>query len=199
MGSALEMYAHPGERSENVNDYSSRTSTRGSGRRTGASRLLFIVGVAGAAFLGASTHEAAAQIQVSQIDTASYSVSVSAMPLNKAKQYEARKSGTATFAMASKLPYTIDRSYPSTLTLHNPPDLKVGYTKTVYTLADALVTDTSVTFSVPFVALEAGRGLIEGVVDAHTCSAPGKCEGKAEQVALSIEIVAPTTSDSTIR
>ena len=164
-----------------------------------ASRLLFIVGVAGAAFLGASTHEAAAQHTVSQIDTVSYSVSVSAIPLTRTRQYQATKPGSATFTVVSKLPYTIDRNHPWTLTLHNPPDYKVGYVKTVYNRADAMVTDGSVTFSVPFLALEAGRGIIEGVIDVRTCSAPGKCSGKSEQVALEIDIVAAPTPDGPTR
>ena len=171
-------------------DHSSNSSTRGNGRRTWASRLLFIVGVAGAAFFGVSAHEAAAQSVVSQIDTARYSVAVTATPATRSRQYEATKAGSATFTVTSKLPYTIDKSYPWTLTLHNPPDCKVSFPKTVYNRTDAVVTDTSVTFSVPFLTLEAGRGMLEGVVDFHTCSAPGKCDGKAEQVGLAIDIVA---------
>jgi hypothetical protein len=182
------MYAHTGERSENVNDHSSNNSARRSGRRTWASRFLFIVGVAGAAFLGASTHEAAAQNNVSQIDTAHYSVAVTAIPLTRSRLYQATQTGSATFTVLSKLPYTVDRNHPWTLTLHNPPDLKVAYAKTVYNRADALLTDNSVTFSVPFLTVAAGRGTIEGVVDVRVCGTDGRCETKSEQVALAIDI-----------
>jgi hypothetical protein len=182
------MYAHTGERSENVNDHSSNNSARRSGRRTWASRLLFIVGVAGAAFLGASTHEAAAQNAVSQIDTARYSVAVSAIPLTRTRQYQATQTGSATFTVKSKLPYTVDRNHTWTLTLHNPPDYKVAFAKNVYNRSDAVLTDSSVTFSVPFLTVTAGRGTIEGVVDVRVCSTDGRCDTKSEQVALAIEI-----------
>jgi hypothetical protein len=171
-----------------VSDHSLNTSTRGSRRRTWASRLLFIAGVAGAAFLGAATHEAAAQSAVSQIDTAHYSVAVNAIALTRNRQYQATKTGSATFTVLTKLPYTVDRNHPWTLTLHNPPGYKVGYAKTVYSRTDALITDTSVTFSVPFLTIEAGHGVIEGVVDVGVCSAGEKCEAKSETVALGIDI-----------
>jgi hypothetical protein len=187
------MYAHPGERSENVSDHLSNNSTRRSGRRTGASRLLFIVGVAAAAFLGASTHEAAAQNVVSQIDTAHYSVAVSAVPATRTRQYQATQSGSATFTVLSKLPYAVDRNHTWTLTLHNPPDYKVAFPRTVYNRADAVLTDGSVTFSVPFITVAAGHGTIEGVVDVRVCGADGRCDTKSEQVALGIEIGAAPT------
>lgn len=172
-----------------MNDHSSNNSARRSGTRTWASRFLFIVGVAGVAFLGASTHEAAAQNNTSQIDTANYSVSVSAIPLTRTRQYQATQTGSATFTVRSKLPYTVDRTHTWTLTLHNPPGYKVSYAKTTYTRTDALFTDSSVTFSVPFLTVEAGRGTIEGVVDVRVCNpADGRCVTKSEQVALAIEI-----------
>jgi hypothetical protein len=184
--SKLETYAHPGERFETVIDQSLNTSARGNQRRTQASRLLFILGVAGAAFLGASTHEAAAQSAVSQIDTASYSVSLTAVPYSRT--YQVGKSGTATFSVLSKLPYAVNRNHPWTLSLHNPPADKVTYVKNVYTRADALITESSVTFSVPFLAREEGRGLIEGTIEVKVCTPEGKCETKSESVALAIDI-----------
>ncbi len=167
-------------------DQSLSTSARGNGRRTTASRLLFILGVTGAAFLGASTHEAAAQTQVSQVDTADYSVSLTAVPYSRT--YQVNRPGTATFSVLSKLPYAIDKNHPWTLTLHNPPGYKLAYVKNVYTRADALISDGSVTFSVPFLAREAGRGTIEGVIDVRVCAADGKCDVKSEQVSLGIDI-----------
>jgi hypothetical protein len=164
------------------------TSATGNRKRTAASRVLFILGVAGAAFLGASTHEAAAQSTVSQIDTASYSVSLTAVPNSRLATYQVGKPGTATFTVLSKLPYAIDRNNPWTLTLHNPPGDKVAYVKNVYTRADALLTDGSVTFSVPFLARVEGAGLIDGTIDVGVCTADGKCNKKSEQVSLAIEI-----------
>jgi hypothetical protein len=171
-----------------VIDQSLNTSARGNGRRTPASRLLFIVGVASAAFLGASSHEAAAQSAVSQIDTAHYSVALTAIPLTRTGAYQANKPGSATFTVLSKLPYAVDKTHPWTLTLHNPPDDKVAYVKNVYTRADALITDSSVTFSVPFLARLPGRGLLEGTIDVRVCNTDGKCDVKSESVALAIDI-----------
>lgn len=152
-----------------------------------ASRLFFIAGVAGAAFLGASSHEAAAQTAVSQVDTAHYSVALTAMPLTRTGAYQAMKPGTATFTVLSKLPYAIDRAHPWTLTLHNPPSGHVAFVKNVYTKADALITDGSVTFSVPFFALEAGRTTIQGAIDLRVCDG-AKCDAKTETVALTIDV-----------
>ncbi len=154
------------------------------------SRLLFIMGVAGAAFLGASTHEAAAQSAVSQIDTAHYSVSLTAAPYVRIPTYQVNRPGTATFTVLSKAQYTIDRNHPWTLTLHNPPGFKLAYVKNVYTRADALITDSSLTFSVPLLAREEGRGTIEGTVDVGVCTADGKCDKKSEKVTLQIDIAA---------
>lgn len=154
------------------------------------SRLLFISGLAGAVFFGASSHEAGAQTRVSQVDTTRYSVAVTAASTTKLGLYQASKPGSATFTVLSKQPITIDRAHPWTLTLHNPPDDKVAYVKTVYTRADAMISDGSVTFSVPFMAREAGKGLIEGTIDIRTCSADGKCEVKSEAVALALDIAA---------
>jgi hypothetical protein len=159
-------------------------------RRTTASRLLFVVGLASAVFLGASAHEAAAQSRVSQVDTAQYSVALTAAPTSRPGQYQATKPGTATFTVLSKQPSTIDRAHPWTLTLHNPPDDKVAYVKNVYTRADALIADGSVTFSIPFLAREAGRGLIEGTIEIRTCLADGKCAVKSESVSLALDIAA---------
>ena len=184
----LETNPDPGERLDHVIDQSLSTSARGNGRRTTASRLLFVLGVTAAAFLGASTHEAAAQSSVSQIDTAHYSVSLTAVPYTRTGTFQATRPGTATFAVLSKLPYAIDKNHPWTLTLHNPPSNKVAYVKNVYTRADALITDGSVTFSVPFLAREAGRGLIDGTVDVRVCSPDGKCDVKSEEVTLAIDI-----------
>lgn len=164
------------------------TSARGNRKRTAASRFLFILGVAGVAFLGASTHEAAAQNTVSQIDTAHYSVSLTAVPYSRT--FQVSRPGTATFTVLSKLPFAIDKNQPWTLTLHNPPDDKVAYVKNVYTRADALITDASVTFSVPFLGRVEGRGLIEGTIDVSVCSADGKCDKKSESVSLAIDIAA---------
>lgn len=175
-------------------DQSLITSARGNGRRTTASRLLFVLGVTGAAFLGISAHEAAAQTQVSQIDTAHYSVSLTAMSYTRTGAFQATRPGSATFTVLSKLPYAVDKNHPWTLTLHNPPDDKVAYVKNVYTRADALITDSSVTFSVPFLARVAGRGLIEGTIDLRVCSADGACDAKQESVSLAIDITdAPAT------
>ena len=161
----LETNPDLGERLDHVIDQSLSTSARGNGRRTTASRLLFVLGVTGAAFLGASTHEASAQSSVSQIDTAHYSVSLTAVPYTRTGTFQATRPGTATFTVLSKVLYTVDKNHPWTLTLHNPPMYKLAYVKNVYTRADALITDGSVTFSVPFLAREAGRGTIEGVID----------------------------------
>jgi hypothetical protein len=182
----LETRAHPGERFEPVIDQVLSTSARGTRKRTAASRFLFILGVAGAAFLGASTHEAAAQTAVSQIDTASYSVSLTAVPYSRT--YTALRPGTATFTVLSKLPYAIDKNQPWTLTLHNPPSDKLAYVKNVYTRADALITEGSVTFSVPFITRLEGTGLIEGTIDVSVCTTEGRCIKKSESVALAIEI-----------
>jgi hypothetical protein len=184
----LETNPDPGERLDHVIDQSLTTSARGNGRRTTASRLLFILGATGAAFLGASTHEAAAQSSVSQIDTAHYSVSLTAASYTRTGAFQATRPGSATFTVLSKLPYAIDKNHPWTLTLHNPPGFKVAYVKNVYTGADALIADSSVTFSVPFLAREAGRGTIEGVIDVRVCSTDGKCDVKSEQVSLGIDI-----------
>ena len=162
------------------------TSATGNRKRTAASRVLFILGVAGAAFLGASTHEAAAQSLVSQIDTASYSVSLTAVPYSRT--FQALRPGTATFTVLSKLPYSIDKNQPWTLTLHNPPGDKVAYVKNVYTRADALITEASVTFSVPFMARLEGSGLIEGTIDVSVCNTEGRCNKKSEAVSLAIDI-----------
>ena len=62
----VETHSHPGERSKNVIDPSLEISTQRNERRTSASRLLFIVGLASAVFLGASSYEAAAQTRVSR-------------------------------------------------------------------------------------------------------------------------------------
>lgn len=179
---------HPGERFENVIDQSLNTSARGTRRRTLASRLLFIFGVTGAAFAGVSSHEAAAQTGVSQIDTAHYAVSLTAMPYPRTGPYQVGRPGSATFTVLSKLPYSIDKNHPWTLTLHNPPAFKLAYVKNVYTRADALISDSSVTFSVPFLAREEGKGTIEGVVDVRVCDAGGKCDAKSETVTLEIDI-----------
>lgn len=162
------------------------TSATGNRKRTAASRFLFILGVAGAAFLGASTHEAAAQGSVSQIDTSSYSVSLTAVPYSRT--FQVNRPGTATFTVLSKLPYTIDRNQPWTLTLHNPPADKVAYVKNVYNRADALISDGSVTFSVPFLGRVEGAGLLEGTIDVSVCTADGKCDKKSESVSLAIDI-----------
>jgi hypothetical protein len=163
-------------------------SARTSGRRTGASRLVFIFGAAAAAILGGSLHEAAAQTAVSQIDTAHYSVALTAVPYSSTGRYQATKPGSATFTVLSKTPYAIDKAHPWTLTLHNPPGYKLAFVKNVYTRADALIAEDSVTFSVPFLATEAGRGTIEGTVDVRVCSSDGKCDAKAETVTLGLDI-----------
>ena len=157
-------------------------------RRTTASRLLFIIGLASAVFLGASSHEADAQTPVSQVDTARYSVALTAASSSRLGQYQATKPGSATFTVLSKQPVTIDRNHTWTLTLHNPPGYKLAYVKTVYTNADAMIANGSVTFSVPFLAREAGRRTIEGTIDIRTCSTDTKCEVKTEQVSLAIDI-----------
>ena len=141
-------------------------------------------------FLGASAHEAAAQSRVSQVDTARYSVALTAAPSSRLGLYQATKPGSATFTILSKQPSTIDRTHPWTLTLHNPPDDKVAFVKNVYTRADAMIADGSVTFSIPFLAREAGKGLIEGTIEIRTCGADGKCEVKSEAVALALDIAA---------
>ncbi len=171
-------------------DPSIHRSAQRNERRTTASRLLFISGLAGAVFFGASSHRADAQTRVSQIDTTRYSVALTAASTTRMGQYQATKPGSATFTVQLKQPATVDRSKPWTLTLHNPPGYKLAYAKTVYTSADAMIADSSVTFSVPFLAREAGRGTIEGVVEVGTCGADGKCEVKAEEVSLAIDIAA---------
>jgi hypothetical protein len=181
---------HPGERFENVIDQSLINSARGTRRRTLASRLLFILGVTGAAFVGVSSHEAAAQTGVSQIDTAHYAVSLTAASYSRSGTYQVGKPGSATFTVMSKPVYSIDKNHPWTLTLHNPPSDKVAYVKNVYTRADALISDSSVTFSVPFLAREEGKGAIEGVIDVRVCDANGKCDAKSESVTLAIDIAA---------
>jgi hypothetical protein len=177
-----------------VIDQSLNTSARTNRKRTAASRFLFILGVTGAAFAGASSHEAAAQSAVSQIDTASYSVSLTAVPYSRIATYQVNKPGTATFTVLSKTPYSIDKNHPWTLTLHNPPGFKVAYVKNVYNRSDALITDGSLTFVVPFLAREEGRGTIEGVVDVSVCTVDGKCDKKSETVSLSIDITAATAT-----
>jgi hypothetical protein len=171
-----------------VIDPSLQISPQRNERRTTTSRLLFIAGLASAVFLGASSHEADAQTRVSQVDTARYSVALTAASSSRIGQYQASKPGSATFTVLSKQPATIDRAHPWTLTLHNPPTCKVAFVKTVYTRADAMIADGSVTFSVPFLAREAGRGTIEGTIDVRSCSADGKCEVKTEEVSLAIDI-----------
>jgi hypothetical protein len=152
------------------------------------------VGLTSAVFLGASSYEAAAQTRVSQVDTVQYSVALTAASSSRLGQYQATKPGSATFTVLRKQPFNIDRNHPWTLTLHNPPDDKIAYVKNIYTRADALVVDGSVTFSVPFLAREAGRGLIEGTIEVRTCAVDGKCISKLEQVALAIDIVAAPPS-----
>jgi hypothetical protein len=186
----VETHSHPGERFENVIDSSLKTSIQRNERPTLASRLLFIVGLASAVFLGAASHEAAAQTRVSQIDTAQYSVALTAASHSRLGQYQATKPGSATFTVLGKLPATIDRNHTWTLTLHNPPGDKVSYVKTVYTRADAMIADGSVTFSVPFLAREAGQGLVEGSIEIRSCAVDGKCGIKLEEVALAIDIAA---------
>ncbi|MEP7120805.1 MAG: hypothetical protein ABJE95_07850 [Byssovorax sp.] len=129
---------------------------------------------------------------MSQIDTANYSVSLTAAPYSRT--YQVNRPGTATFTIVSKLPYSIDKNHPWTLTLHNPPDDKVAYVKNVYTRGDAMIGDTSVTFSVPFLARVVGSGLIEGTVDLSVCTADGKCDKKSESVALAITIEAASAT-----
>jgi hypothetical protein len=177
-----------------VIESSLKTSMQRNERRTPASRLLFIAGIASAVLLGASSYEAAAETRVSQIDTAQYSVGLAAAPTSRTSQYQATRSGSATFTVQSKTPYTLDRNHTWTLTLHNPPTYKLAYVKGVYTRADAMITDGSVTFSVPFLAREAGQGTIEGTIEVRSCATDGKCAVKLEQVALAIDIAAaPTT------
>jgi hypothetical protein len=175
-----------------VIDQSLNTSARRNGRRTTVSRLLFILGVTGAAFLGASTHEAAAQATVSQIDTARYSASLTAVPYSRITTYQVNRPGTATFTVLPKAPYAIDKNHPWTLTIHNPPAFKVAYAKNSYNRGDALIADGSLTFSVPFLATEQGRGTIEGVIDVSVCTADGKCDKKSETVTLMIDITPQT-------
>lgn len=175
-------------------DSSLNTSTQRNERRTPASRLLFIVGLASAVFLGASSYEAAAQTRVSQVDTTQYSVALAASPYTKLSQYQATKPGAATFTVQSKQPYTLDRNHTWTLTLHNPPGYKVAYVKDVYTRADAMIADGSVTFSVPFLAREAGQGTIEGTIEVRSCAPDGKCAVKLEQVSVAIDIAAAPPS-----
>lgn len=194
MGRRVETQSHPGERSENVIDSSLENSMQRNERRTSASRFLFIVGLASAVFLGASSYEAAAQTRVSQVDTAQYSVALTAASYSRLGQYQATKPGSAMFVVQSKQPYTIDRNHTWTLSLHNPPTCKVAFVKTVYTRADAMIGDDSVTFSVPFLAREAGQGTIEGTIEVRSCARDGKCSAKVEQVTLSIDIAeAPAT------
>ena len=171
-------------------DSSLKTSMQRNERRTPASRLLFIVGLTSAVLLGASSYEAAAQTRVSQVDTTQYSVALTAASYSRIGQYQATKPGSATFTVQSKQPYTVDRNHTWTLTLHNPPGYKLAYVKNVYTRADALIADGSVTFSVPFLAREAGQGTIEGDIEVRSCSPEGKCVVKLEQVALAIDIAA---------
>ena len=175
-------------------DPSLEISTQRNERRTRASRLLFMVGLASAVFLGASSYEASAQTRVSQIDTAQYSFALNATPYSRASQYQVMKPGSATFTVLSKQPYTIDRNHTWTLSLHNPPMFKVAYVKNVYTRADALIADGSVTFSVPFLAREAGQGLIEGTIEIRSCAVDGKCVVKLEQVSMAIDIAAAAPS-----
>jgi hypothetical protein len=177
-----------------VIDPSLEISTQRNERRTPASRLLFIVGLASAVFLGASSYEAAAQTRVSQVDTTQYSVALTAASSSRIGQYQATKPGSATFAVLAKQPFTIDRNHTWTLTLHNPPGYKVAYVKDVYTRADAMIADGSVTFSVPFLAREAGQGTIEGTIEIRSCAVDGKCGVKLEQVSMAIDIAAAPPS-----
>lgn len=197
MGPAfLETRPYPGERFENVIDKSLNTSARGNRRRTLASRLRFILGVTGAAFLGIASHEAAADSSVSQVDTAHYSVFLNASPFSRGGNFRATRPGSASFTVVPKGKFTIDRTHPWTLKLHNPPGDKVAFVKDVYSRADALLDDGSVTFSLPFLARSAGRVKLEGVIDVRVCNPAGKCDAKSETVALEIEIAAPRADDS---
>jgi hypothetical protein len=181
--------------------YESRDVSKSRDRERGrSSRLPAALGLAGVAFLStASIGESSAQtspLPPSRVESTKYIVE-----LSPNGTYQSGLPSHAILKVASKSPYTIDKSFPWTINLLNPPSDKVLYTKKTLTRADGTFTDTAATFKVGFVPGAVGKQTLLAAVNLGTCSVVDQkpvCTSNWVNVSLTVDIIPrkPRVDDS---